>query len=491
MKASDPQGRWLRVGDRLSSLQVTALDAGGLGVAATLSGAPVLIAGAAPGDDVAARVVHVSGHAPFTAWAEVTGVNARADAFTQPTCHHAAPLRGRCGGCPLMHLTPSAQADWKRERVQGSLPAAPSLPGADASDAPITATFEAAPSPWGYRNRAHYVAGRTAHGRAILGAYAPRSHVVVPQSGCRVVHPLIDATANGLIDTLRALSIPIHPEPGAVRYVTLRVAPSTSPDTSTDTDTDTDAPDPQCIVEWICADVTAPWLPALIDATCALPGVAGAGASLNATDGNTLHAAPPTLWRGLRALTEFIGALPLDLTTDAFAQLNSAVATRMYARAAALIPDGAAPDCIWDLYCGTGALGVTAALRHRTQTLCGAEMNPSALTTARALAAAQGIHDARYKTLDLGHQPTPPDWPTPQAILINPPRQGIDPALLPHIIASPARHLIYMSCSPPTLQRDLAALIASGSWRVTSAEAHDMLPQTAHVEALISLSRCD
>jgi 23S rRNA (uracil1939-C5)-methyltransferase len=484
------------VGDPLLALQISGVHASGAGVGEA-QGAAVVVEGAAPGDVIDGRVVHVSQHAPATAWAELVRVRERGADFVRPTCDHWAPTNGRCGGCPLMHLSAEAQGRWKRGLVQAAVDAAAPRGGA----AGVEVAWCAPPGRDGYRNRAHYVAALGADGAPMLGAYAPRSHIVTSQARCEVVHPLIRATAQGLEAALRALRVPIYQAPGAlragagedvVRYVTLRVAPSLPPQRSKPQrgggkGRGEAAPVARCLVEWVCAGLGGAWLDDLLAATCALEGVVGAGASLNATGGNAIHVEAPQVWRGERAVVEQVGPLGVALTTDAFFQLNAAVAAQMYARAAAMMPEGVAT--VWDLYCGAGALGVTAALRHRSKYLCGAESNSSAVAAARALAEAMGLEGARFAALDLGRDPLPEDWPAPDVVLVNPPRQGLDAALLPVLAASPARELIYMSCSPTTLGRDLAALGERGGWRVVAAEAYDMLPHTAHVEALVALRR--
>lgn len=465
-----PSKRALRLSRSCERVSVAALNPEGFGVA-QVDGVTVLIPGATTGDVVDARIVHVSPHkhpqqSP-TAWAEITKVRRRGEDFVMPACPQAAPIRGRCGGCPLMHLTPAAQATWKRAQVQAAL---------ETVAPEVQATFHPSPQPWGYRNRAHFVAARSpTDGAPILGSYAPRSHDVVEMSGCRVVRPPIDSLSKNLAALLaEQQNLPIHPEPQGVRYVTLRASQDRQ----------------GCLVEWICTDLTAPWLPDLLRQTLTLPQVLGASASQNADPGNALHTQAPSLSVGESQVLEAVGALNIPLSTHAFFQLNTEVAQAMYARAAQAIDPALGQGVLWDLYCGAGALGLTAALTHNSAHLCGAEINAASIAAAQRLALQNNLGPGRalFAALDLGDSPLPPSWPAPDVVLVNPPRQGLDAPIRALLKTSSARQLVYLSCSPTTLARDLADLHAGG-WRVVLAEAHDMLPQTKHVEALVVLHK--
>ena len=171
----------------------------------------VHVAGALPGERVAASVVHVSQHAP-EAWATLDAVEAPSPDRRAPAC----AAFGRCGGCVLQHYAYEAQLAWKQARV------ARALAGLEVTVAPCVAS----PRPLGYRNRSKLVAAR-AGGKLVLGAYAPRSHDVVDTTGCRIAEPPLDDTAAALAALLDGAGVAAYDErtrTGQLRHVVLRVA---------------------------------------------------------------------------------------------------------------------------------------------------------------------------------------------------------------------------------------------------------------------------
>lgn len=441
-------------------LTITHLDHDARGCSSH-EGRAVLIPGAAPGDVVDVVITARSQHQP-TDHAVIEAVITRGQAFVTPPCPHAAPLGGRCGGCPAMHLNPDAQRDLKLAIVRDALAAARI---ADALPAPV---WRPAPQALGYRNRSHFVAARDADARPMLGAYAPRSHDVIAQQGCQIVRPAIDAAQQAIRALLDAHHVPIYPAPGGLRHVTLRADQ-----------------DGRWLVDLVVTAHKPAWLDALTAAIMALPGAAGVAYSVHNQASNAIRVAASTHLAGSQTLPERLAtepALTVELAADGFFQLHAEVAAAMYTRAAELADQ---PGVIWDLYCGVGGLGLTVAMRHGAR-LLGAESHPDSVQRAAQHAAQHGV-DAAFAVCDLA-QTTPDGWPAPDLILVNPPRRGLDAPVLALACATTARQLVYMSCGPQSFARDAAALIKAG-WRCDALEAHDMLPQTTHVELLSLWSR--
>jgi tRNA/tmRNA/rRNA uracil-C5-methylase (TrmA/RlmC/RlmD family) len=352
---------------------------------------------------------------------------------------------------------------------------------------------EPSPISEGYRNRANYVVHRAAHrppdhgggeGRVILGSWAPRSHDVAAMDGCLVVRPPIDRVARQLAEALGRLGVPVPPsaalERGVLRYVTIRAGQAG-----------------EALVDLVVSAPDPPWLEGLLDAAAALSGVVGVAVSVNPSTGNALRVAPSTTRRGWETVVETVGegplAVALQVSAATFSQLNTAVAGRMYRRAAEWVARGEPPAVVWDLYCGVGALGLTVlrALGRSgaAPALYGAESQNGSVELARKTAAANGLAGA-FETVDLGRQ-APAGWPAPEGVLLNPPRRGLHPPVL-DFLTGPAGagvgRLVYMSCNPASFVRDARRLSRAG-YRLAHLEAHDMLPGTAHVELLAGFER--
>lgn len=424
---------------------------------AEVDGVSVRVAGAAPGDEVEAVVEHLSPHEPV-AWAGWTQALVEGPARMRPPCHHAAPLRGACGGCPLMHLTPAAATEVRQGRVSRALEAA----GFAAPDA-----WHVAPSTLGWRNRTRYLTATHTDGTLRLGSRARRTGEFAPMGGCRVVQPIIDATAMALaaIADDEGLGADGPGSPG-LRWVVVRANV-----------------DEQVLVELITPSNVS-W--GLLDRVGArigeLPGVVGVVSSVADHRGNAIVGERPRVLAGSDALVERTGDVELTLAHDAFFQLNTAVAQAMYARAADHTADAAT---VWDLYCGVGGLGIVAS-RGRSAQLHGLDVGERAIEAARSNATAAGV-GATYRAADL-RAGLPDDLPPPDVVLVNPPRRGIDEPVLARLAALEQGRIVYMSCDAGSFARDAASLRTSG-WRIVALEAWEMLPQTPHVELLGVLER--
>lgn len=171
----------------------------------------------------------------------------------------------------------------------------------------------------------------------------------------------------------------------------------------------------------------------------------------------------------------------LHLRPQGFFQTNTVVASALYEQARSWAAE-VGPRTVWDLYCGAGGFALHLAASGCTVT--GVELSAQAVEAATDSATQAGV-DARFVAADVGawirEQDTAPDL-----VVVNPPRRGIDPALAAWLDASDARHLLYSSCEPRTLARDLAAM---PSWTPMRARVFDMFPHTPHQEVLVLAER--
>ena len=416
----------------------------------------VLVPGAAPGDRLDVELVAVSQHHP-RAHGQITAVHRRGDQFVAPPCPHAAPLRGRCGGCPAMHLSQSLRDRAKFEAATETLEPL----GAQMS-------WHAAPQQQGYRNRSNFVVRRRDE-RVVLGSFAPRSNEVASMTGCLVVRPAVEVVHRRLEELLTAENVPVHREEGALRWVSIREAAG------------------QVVVELIVRDDRASWIGAVVGKIARFDEVSGVGVSVNDEKTNAIRRGPTVIVEGQGTLVERYGLVDLQIPPGAFAQLNVAVASRMYEQARVWAGDA---KVVWDLYCGIGGLGLNAVVGREGAKLWGLEEVASAVDAARGNAEDAGI-EAQFEVVDLGDPITltalqaPRGLTDPQAVMVNPPRKGMSTPLRNWLAENPmgAERVVYMSCDPGSFGRDARALI-DGGWQLREIEVHDMLPMTRHVEVL-------
>jgi 23S rRNA (uracil1939-C5)-methyltransferase len=422
------------------------------------------VAGALPGERVAARVLHVSPHAP-DAWAFLDRIEEPSPSRRSPACL----AFGSCGGCVLQHWDYAAQLVWKRARVARALAAfetTAALPVADCV---------ASPRPLGYRNRSKLVAARQNH-RMVLGAYAPRSHDVVDLGGCAIAEPPQDEAAAALCALLDEAGVTPYDErtlTGELRHVVLRTNR-----------------DGALLAVWIAARPLTDG-PALARAfRTARPEVIGVVEHVNRTRGNAIFDGVAGDERVLDGAATIDDRLELDgrvvrlrLSAGAFFQANRGVAELAYGAIARGLAVQAGERVV-DAYCGVG--GIALALAPAASEVVGIESHAGAIADATESAALNGIANARFVVADAAAGLAAID--RADVIALNPPRKGCAPPVLAEVARLRPRALAYLSCDPDTLARDLAALAGHG-YRVVSLTPFDMLPHTPHVEALALLAR--
>ena len=451
----------MRAGDDLT-LHCHDLDDEGSGLG-EIDGTTLHVPGALPAEEVAARVAHVSPHAPV-AWGELQSVVSASPDRRAPVC----PGFGRCGGCAIQHLAYDAQLVWKRARVVRAFAAEATLRE--------VAVAHTVPSPrlFGYRNNAKLVAAR--QGRSVvLGGYAPRSHQVVDLLGCRVVEPALDAVAVELRRLLAETDLEIYDErtlAGRLRHVVLRSNEAG---------------------QVLCTLVVVRPLPdgaALAERLrAARPEVAGIVEHENRSRGNAIFAAggAERLLAGAGEIEDRLAledrSLRVRLTPGAFFQANRDVAALAYSAIARALAVESTQRVV-DVYSGVGGIGL--ALANRAADVLGIESHAGAVANASAAAALNGITNARFVAGDAAAALAAVD--RADVVVVNPPRKGCAPDVLAQMTRLAPRAIAYLSCEPDTLARDLAVLMAAG-YRPRAITPYDMLPHTAHVETLAILGR--
>lgn len=443
-------------------IRIDHIGADGLGYGHS-EGYQVGVAGVAPNDIVDVELQHKSPH-QRAAWGRVRKIEVRGADFVRPACHHAAPIRGRCGGCPLMHIRDEGQARLKHQWVEDALR---NLRGYQPQPS-LRVAPNATTDGYGYRNRANYIVFRPPRGRIHLGSRQNRSDAYAKMDGCKVNHPVVEDVARAITEVLNERRIPVFPARSGVRYVSIRCNR-----------------EGHALVELICAQKDPGWIGSVVEILREHPAVKGISVSVNRRETNVIRANPPRLLWGWEFLEERLDGIQLQLMTDTFFQLNPAVAEDMYRFAANSLRDA---KVIWDLYAGVGGLGLTLARSQPDAKLFGCEFTESAVRLARENARLNQL-DGHFDVVDLSKH-MPRGWAPPDIIAVNPPRRGLDDRVIETLRRVRPRQIVYMSCSVESLKRDLEQIIGFG-YRLSNHAAWDMLPQTEHVETLVVLDRME
>lgn len=460
---SAPASGSVRPGDQLE-LSVTGLNHRGDGVARLPTGQVCFVPSALPGETVRVRLVHAARRhwlADLVTVVQATGERCR------PPCI----LAERCGGCSLQHWQPGAQASWKQQLVANALERIGQL-------AHEVRPILAAPAPLGYRNRAVIPLQRDEAGRFRAGYYRRGSHRIVNMNQCPVLDPRLDALIAPLKRDLDASGWPASPDasgPGGLRHLALRLGAGTG----------------ELLITLISSHDQLPGLEVLASRWMERwPELVGVCLNLQPLATNTLMGERTHTVTGRGWLQERFAGLRLRIAADTFFQVNTAQAERVVPLLSQALEHRRADrpaGRLIDAYCGIGTYSLPLA-RDGWQ-VRGLERNPVAVRLARLNGADNGLGDrCRFEAVDVDAV-LPSLLPGSAVLFVDPPRKGLEPATLAAILASPPPTLLYLSCDPATLARDLRQLTEQGGYGVESVQPIDFFPQTSHVETLAVLNR--
>ncbi len=428
----------------------------GLGIV-RINGAVVFVPRAVRGEEVRLRIVK----AMKTSYAgEIEEILAPSPERVEPDC----PYFGECGGCVYRHMTYAEELQSKLQKVNDALRRIGGL------------TLRAeeilgAENPLHYRNKAQYPVGAD----GAVGFYRRRSHRVIPVDHCRICAPAADETAGAVGAWMKKYGVPAYDEKtgkGLVRHVYVRT---------------NRAGESLCCV--VLNGKTAPREPELAAMIlAAAPKTVGVVLNGNVSRGNViLGERYRTLW-GQDFLMDELCGLQFKLSVPSFYQVNREQAEVLYGKAVEFA-GLTGTETVLDLYCGAGT--ITLAMSKAAKRVIGAEIVPEAVENARENAERNGISNAEFFLGDAADVAAKleKEGLRPDVICVDPPRKGLAPEVVDSVAAMGPRRVVYVSCDPATLARDLKRFAGLG-YRAERAVAADLFPGTAHVECVILMQRC-
>lgn len=443
-----------------AEIAIADLTLQGEGIGRLEDGSVVFVPGALPGELVRIRLRERRRNL----WrASLVAVLEPSPQRRRPPCI----LADHCGGCSLQPLEDQAQADWKEAHLRQTLLRLGHL------EAPLRPILRC-PQPLGYRNRAVIPLERTAEGVLRAGFYRRGSHRIVNLNRCPVLDPRIDTLIAPLKDDLEATPWPVDRHGGGgLRHLALRVGAGSG----------------EVLITLVAR--SAEELPGLENLAAAWmerwPAVVGVGLNLQPHLDNRLFGDRTLTIQGRSWLREPFAGLEYRIGATSFFQVNTA-------QAEAVVPLlhealGPGPGHLIDAYCGIGTFSLPLA--QAGWRVDGIEEQPVAVELARANADANGLAArARFHTHDVAAVLAERlDGEGVGALLLDPPRKGLAPAALAAIVAAGPEQLLYLSCDPATLARDLARLCSEGPYRPEWLQPIDFFPNTSHVECLAVLRR--
>ena len=380
--------------------------------------------------------------------------------------NRACPVAKLCGGCDFWHMDYAEETRLKAERVKNCLNR---LGGEALTEMPILA----APDCHSYRNKAQYpVAAKK--GRAYAGFFRAGTHDVVENKRCLILPEETDAVKDAVMDYVNQYRVSVYDEgshTGLLRHIYVRRG----------------AVSKQILVCLVCNGEKLPKVDALLARLQRIPGFTTLVLSVNTRKGNAVLGEKFVTLYGPGYIEDTLCGLNFRLSPRSFYQVNHHQAQRLY-EAAISLAGITKQDTVLDLYCGVGT--ITLAMASAAGKVIGVEVIPQAVEDARDNARRNGIDNAEFFCGDAGQAALALEAQGvhPDVVVVDPPRKGLNADTIEALHRMAPRRIVYVSCDPATLARDVALLKQRG-YALRSVTAADLFPRCAHVETVALLSR--
>lgn len=443
-------------------LEITGLTAEGSGVGrAEEGGMAVFVPQTIPGERVLAHIIKPSKNYAVGKVVEIL----RPSPSRQPV---DCPCFSRCGGCTYRHMTYERELEAKRQKVVDALSRIGGYEGF-----PVSQTI-GAENPDRYRNKAQFPIGIDEAGQPILGFYAPRTHRVIPCGDCLLQPEAFTRAAAAFREWALRYPEPVYDETthrGKLRHLYLRQSSHGG--------------------VMACAVVNGNGVHHEQELTEmlreAVPELKGLLINSNREDTNVVLGKKNRLVWGEKTLTDTLCGLEFSISPLSFFQVNHDQTQRLYGLAAEFA-GLTGKETLLDLYCGAGTIGLSMA--HGAKRLIGVEIVEPAVEDARKNAARNHIENCEFLCMDapkaaalLEERGLRPD-----VVIVDPPRKGCGPELPDTIARMAPERVVYVSCDPATLARDVKRFRELG-YELKKAVPVDMFPRTAHIETVVLLSK--
>lgn len=425
----------------------------------------IFIPGGLPGDTAGVKILKIE---KTHAYGKLMTVHTPSPDRVTPVC----PVADKCGGCQLQHQRYDSQLRFKQARLQEELAAYPSLAAVTVSP------FIKSHFPYHYRNKAQFALRRDRSGLKI-GLYATHSHRVIDIEECPVQHKLINKVLTAFRQCAQRLEpLSVYDEEthsGELRHLVIRAGSKTK----------------ELLVGIVSMTDTPACLNDLVTALKTIPEVKGILLNINPEKTDTVLGPRSVLLHGRDHIFDEIHSIRFKISLHSFFQSNAFQTEELYNQILRLADLNGAQD-IWDVYCGVGTIGLFLA-RHAHH-VTAVETIPDAVRDARANAELNQIKNITILEGKAEDQ-LPNIHTTPDVVILDPPRKGCHETLLRYLGTggpqqTQAKKIIYVSCNPVTLARDLDILARYG-YTVKKLVPVDMFPHSPHTESVTLLEPRD
>ncbi|MDM0977418.1 23S rRNA (uracil(1939)-C(5))-methyltransferase RlmD [Clostridium perfringens] len=436
----------------------------GEGIAKIDNKYPIFIEGALKGEKVKVRIVKVNKNFAYGKLMEVLEAS---EERVNPPC----AIYKRCGGCKLQHASYKAQLDFKWDRVKDCVSKIGKL---DPSIVKYPLGME---NPWRYRNKVQLPIGLI-NGEVKIGFFAPRSHDIIDMESCLIQDEIGDKVVKLTREWIEKFNIRPYnvdgeyDEKGIVRHIMIRRGFTTN----------------EVMVVLVTNGEKLPHKEEFVDLMVKnIPGIKSVIQNINSKKTNViLGLESKTLW-GEDTISDYIGDFRFNISPLSFFQVNPTQTEVLYGKALEYA-NLTGNEEVFDAYCGTGT--ITLFLSQKAKKVYGVEIIPQAIYNAWINAKENKVENVEFFVgesevviPDLINKGVKAD-----VVVVDPPRKGCDKKLLDAITNINAKKIVYVSCDPSTLGRDLKVLEENG-YKTLEVQPVDMFPNTAHIECCVLLKK--
>ncbi len=444
-----------------TEIQIESMGSEGEGIGRTDDGLTVFVAGAIPGDRVLAHITKVK---KSYAYAIIAKVLSPSSFRVEPKC----PVASKCGGCTLLHMDYKEQLKLKAEKVKDCVERIGGIKN------PPMEPIVGAENLYYYRNKAQFPVGTDRDGNPIAGFYRKHSHDVVSNSDCLIQAPVNKAIVEAVLRYMKEHSVSSYNEEtgkGLVRHIFTRLGFATKE-------------------LMVCLVVNGEKIPAPEDLTERLKKAAEAEnctlsslcLNINKKNTNVIMGESIKLIFGREYIEDKIGDITYRISPLSFYQVNPEQTLKLY-KLALEYADLSGSETVWDLYCGIGTISLFLA--KAAKEVYGVEIVPEAIEDAKKNAEINGITNAFFSAG--AAEDLAPTLPRPDVIVVDPPRKGCDEKLIETILKNAPKRLVYVSCDPATLARDLK-ILNEGGYTLDRVRPVDQFLHGGHIETVVSMS---
>ncbi|MBC2069166.1 23S rRNA (uracil(1939)-C(5))-methyltransferase RlmD [Listeria booriae] len=427
---------------------------------AKIDGYPIFVPHGLPDEIAQIKVLKTNKNYGFGKIIELTKESA--DRVTPPCLVYL-----QCGGCQLQHLSYDGQLRMKQKQV------AQVMKRIGKQDVEVLPTL-GMENPWNYRNKAQVPVGFV-NGRLVAGFYQQRSHQIIDMNTCLIQQE----ENNEVIQTARAIFAKYHVEPydettrkGVLRHLMTRFATTTGELMLVIVTTKLNFPNKAEILAELQQSI--PELTSLVQ-------------NVNTANTNVIFGEQTVVLAGREYIMDTIHGISFAISARSFYQVNPEQTEILYAEALKLA-GLTGEETVIDAYCGIGSISL--CLAKEAKHVYGVEIVPQAIEDARANAKLNKMDNVTFAVGKA--EEVIPDWfkqgIKADVLVVDPPRKGCDDALLQTILKMKPKRVVYVSCNPATLARDMLVL-TEGGYEAKMVQPVDMFPQTTHVECVTVLER--